>query len=385
MLKINKWTVKIAYGIFILSWLAGNLMDNAGDNFKYIFMLAAICVCILPVAEVVLGYKEYKDIDTYKLKQILLTGIVFAVVSVGAMLFNGFKMCMMKDLFYMMFPMIYCFAISVVDDSENLDYYIDLAFFSYVLYFLIGFRNNSISLITTISFVDSYSPWESGMADVFFIAFYYYYVRNKKIRAGLAFIFNFLSFKRLHVVFSIGFLLFGWVFKFFRKTSVNKVYLNIVKLVFMLSPIIIGYLVSPEFEQWFNLTFTDIDYATFTMGRFDQIKEVLSYEMPTRGLGIINYYLEEQNAFVKIMHCDILRIYLETTIVGLVVFVNSYFNVGKKNIYSHFLILFFFIVMFSSTCIQNIFYWFLIFISCEGMERTDIKDESEGINSNSSV
>lgn len=385
MLKINKWTVKIAYGIFILSWLAGNLMDNAGDNFKYIFMIAAIFVCFLPIVEVVLGYKDYKDIDTYKLKQVLLTGIVFAIVSIGAMLVNGFKMCMMKDLFYMMFPMIYCFAISVVDDSDNLDYYIDLAFFSYVLYFLIGFRNNPISLITTISFVDSYSPWESGMADVFFIAFYYYYVRNKKVRAGLAFIFNFLSFKRLHVVFSIGFLLFGWVFRFFNKTSVNKIYLNIIKLVFMLSPIIIGYLVSPEFEQWFNLTFTDIDYATFTMGRFDQIKEIISYEMPTRGLGIINYYLEEQNAFVKIMHCDILRIYLETTIVGLVVFVNSYFNVGKKNIYSHFLILFFFIVMFSSTCIQNIFYWFLIFISCEGMERTDIKYESESINSNSSL
>ena len=195
MLKINKWTVKIAYGIFILSWLAGNLMDNAGDNFKYIFMLAAIFVCMLPIVEVILGHKEYKKMDTYKLKQILLTGVVFAVISVGAMWVNGFKLCMAKDLFYMMFPMIYCFAITVVDDSENLDFYIDLAFVSYVIYFLIGFKNNPISLITTISFVDSYSPWESGMADVFFIAFYYYYVRNKKMRASLAFIFNFLSFK----------------------------------------------------------------------------------------------------------------------------------------------------------------------------------------------
>ncbi len=380
MITINSKAVKITYAIFVMSWLAGNLMDNAADNFKYLFMAIGIAVAMLPILNLVIGGFDFRQLDTYKLKQIVLVGIVFAIVSIGAMLVNGFKLCMWKDLFYMVFPMVYCFTITNVDKSDNLDYYIDLAFYSYVIYFLYGFRNNSLSLITTISFVDSYSPWESGMADVFFIAFYYYYVRNKKIRCGLAFLLNFLSFKRIHVVFSVLFLAFGWFFKVYKKTSVNKYYLALVKFFFMISPIVIGYLVSPEFEQWFNKTFTETDYASFTMGRFDQIKEILNYNMPTRGLGIINYYLEQQNAFVKIMHCDLLRVYLETTVVGLVVFVNSYFNVGKRNIYSHILILFFFVVMFSSTCIQNIFYWFLIFIACEGMERGDKgKNESENI------
>lgn len=385
MLKINSTTVKIAYAIFILAWLAGNLMDNAGDDFKYVFMLAAVFVSLMPIINVWTGNASYSDIKYYNLFQILLVVVVFSIVSVGAMLVNGFQMHMFKDLFYIFFPMLLCFGIINVDKDGSLDYYIDLAFFSYVIYFIYGFRANSITLITTISFADSYSPWESGMADVFFIAFYYYYVRNKKIRCGLAFIFNFLSFKRIHVVFSIGFLLFGWVFRVFKKTDVNKVYLNCVKVFFMLSPIVINFLVSDEFAQWFNKTFTDLDYASFTMGRFDQIIAILNYDMPTRGLGVINYYLEEQNAFVKIMHCDLLRVYLETTIIGLVVFVNSYMNVTKKNIYSNILVVFFFVVMFSSTCIQNIFYWFLIFMSCEGMERTfDVRSE-DGVGDSAGV
>lgn len=385
MLKINSTTVKIAYAIFILAWLAGNLMDNAGDDFKYVFMLAAVFVSLMPIINVWTGNASYSDIKYYNLFQILLVVVVFSIVSVGAMLVNGFQMHMFKDLFYIFFPMLLCFGIINVDKDGSLDYYIDLAFFSYVIYFIYGFRANSITLITTISFADSYSPWESGMADVFFIAFYYYYVRNKKIRCGLAFIFNFLSFKRIHVVFSMGFLLFGWVFRVFKKTDVNKVYLNCVKVFFMLSPIVINFLVSDEFAQWFNKTFTDLDYASFTMGRFDQIIAILNYDMPTRGLGVINYYLEEQNAFVKIMHCDLLRVYLETTIIGLVVFVNSYMNVTKKNIYSNILVVFFFVVMFSSTCIQNIFYWFLIFMSCEGMERTfDVRSE-DGVGDSAGV
>lgn len=385
MLKINSTTVKIAYAIFILAWLAGNLMDNAGDDFKYVFMLAAVFVSLMPIINVWTGNASYSDIKYYNLFQILLVVVVFSIVSVGAMLVNGFQMHMFKDLFYIFFPMLLCFGIINVDKDGSLDYYIDLAFFSYVIYFIYGFRANSITLITTISFADSYSPWESGMADVFFIAFYYYYVRNKKIRCGLAFIFNFLSFKRIHVVFSIGFLLFGWVFRVFKKTDVNKVYLNCVKVFFMLSPIVINFLVSDEFAQWFNKTFTDLDYASFTMGRFDQIIAILNYDMSTRGLGVINYYLEEQNAFVKIMHCDLLRVYLETTIIGLVVFVNSYMNVTKKNIYSNILVVFFFVVMFSSTCIQNIFYWFLIFMSCEGMERTfDVRSE-DGVGDSAGV
>lgn len=385
MLKINSTTVKIAYAIFILAWLAGNLMDNAGDDFKYVFMLAAVFVSLMPIINVWTGNASYSDIKYYNLFQILLVVVVFSIVSVGAMLVNGFQMHMFKDLFYIFFPMLLCFGIINVDKDGSLDYYIDLAFFSYVIYFIYGFRANSITLITTISFAESYSPWESGMADVFFIAFYYYYVRNKKIRCGLAFIFNFLSFKRIHVVFSIGFLLFGWVFRVFKKTDVNKVYLNCVKVFFMLSPIVINFLVSDEFAQWFNKTFTDLDYASFTMGRFDQIIAILNYDMPTRGLGVINYYLEEQNAFVKIMHCDLLRVYLETTIIGLVVFVNSYMNVTKKNIYSNILVVFFFVVMFSSTCIQNIFYWFLIFMSCEGMERTfDVRSE-DGVGDSAGV
>lgn len=385
MFKINALTVKIAYALFILAWLAGNLMDNAGDDFKYLFMIIAIFVSVLPIINVCVGKEKFENINVYNLLQILLVVVVFALVSIAAMLVNGFQMHMFKDLFYIFFPMLYCFGIINVDRSENLDYYMDLAFFSYVIYFVYGFRNNSIALITTISFSESYSPWESGMADVFFIAFFYYYVRNKKVRCLLAFILNFLSFKRLHVVFSIVFLLGGWIFRAIGKTNVNKYLLMAIKVFFMLSPIVINMLVSPEFEQWFNLKFPDLDYASFTMGRFEQIIEIMSYETPTRGLGVINNYLVEQNAFVKIMHCDILRVYLETTVVGLVIFVNSYFNIARKNIYSLILVGFFFIVMFSSTCIQNIFYWFLIFIACEGMERTEKIVEKKGVNNNTSV
>ncbi|MDF2943981.1 MAG: hypothetical protein K0S01_2839 [Herbinix sp.] len=369
MIKVDYRWIRIAYLIFVIAWIIGDMRNNINDDFKYIFMFIVVAIGIV----IIIGNLHNPIYNIDDLIHIMSVPIILGIITLLYSVMNGMKFLLMWDMFYLIVPYIMVFVIVNVDRNENRDFYFDSLLIGHIVLFFYQFANIlDIEHIKKISFVNSFSPYESVTAHIYTLLFYYYYVKNKKVRCLLALFFGILSYKRLHVVFVIAVLLLGWSV---RKVKVNKYLENTIKLVFISSPLALYAILTDQFAFWFQATF-NIDFGQFTMGRFDQLREVITTDITNYGLGSIKYYFDNQGAYINRLHCDIMRILIETSIIGLIVFVYGYFSVAKKNIYSLILMIFIFMIMFTSTVIDGFLGWFVVFLSMEEFNRSEISSSN---------
>ncbi|MHB8131490.1 MAG: hypothetical protein ACYDEX_21115 [Mobilitalea sp.] len=340
------------------------MRNNINDDFKYIFMLMVVVIGVV----ILIGnlHNPIQKIDD--MLWVMSVPVVFGIITMIYSAMNGMKILMMWDMFYLIVPYLMVFLIINIDQNQNRDFYFDSLLIGHIILFLYQFADIlDLEHIKKISFVNSYSPYESVTAHIYTLLFYYYYVKNKKVRGLLALIFGILSYKRLHVVFVILVLLLGWSV---RKVKVNSYMINIVRIFFISSPLMLYAILTDQFASWFQSTF-HVNFGQFTMGRFDQLREVITSDITNYGLGSIKYYFDTQGAYINILHSDIIRILIETSIIGLIILVYAYFNVAKKNIYSLILMIFIFMIMFSSTVISGFLGWFIVFLSIDDFNRSE--------------
>ncbi|MBQ1689171.1 MAG: hypothetical protein II073_07830 [Lachnospiraceae bacterium] len=376
MLKIDAKFIKITYAIFAFSWFVGDYTGNWNDDYKYGFWIISALAALFPITYYALGFKREKiKWDTYLLKQVATVVGVFAVISIMATAVNGHHLFMWKDLFYLLMPALYVFEIINMDQSDDFDYYIDWIFYTFALNLVLICKVSSftVSNFMSISFAESYSPWETGLADVFCICFFYYFMRRKWGKCALAGFFNILSFKRLDLIFMGFILLFGW---FLKDKPVPRWVEYIIKVFLILSPILIYLTTEDAFANWFESAF-NMDLNSFTMGRFNQINFIVDLDDNMTGLGMTHYMLVKYDFDIHRLHCDVIRILLETTALGLVVFVNGYVNIAKRNQKAFSLVVFFLIVMITSTCMENTYYWMLMYLVTESLQRIARRKEAQ--------
>ena len=372
MIKIDYISIRIAYLLFVISWIIGDMRDNVNDDFKYVFVFLIIAIGTLILLRNL--HSPIYNIDDFY--HIMLVPLVLGSISVIYSLINGMKFLLMWDMFYLILPYLMVFIIVNVDQNHNKDFYYDSLLIGHIALFFYNYGTIlDLEHIKSISFTESFSPYESVTAHIYTLLFYYYYVKNKKVRGAIALFFGILSYKRLHVVFVIAVLLLGWTV---RKKVVGFYTEKIVKAIFISSPLLLYAVLTDEFANWFLETF-NLDFGQFTMGRFDQLREVVTTDITNYGLGSLKYYFDNQGAYINILHSDIMRILFETSIIGLVVLVYGYFNVAKKNIYSLILMIFIFIIMFSSTVITGFLGWFLVFLSIDDFNRNDEANKQSGV------
>ena len=367
MITVDYRWIRVSYLIFIIAWIIGDMRNNMNDNFKYIFMVLVVVIGVV----ILLGNLHNPIYNIDDLIHIMSVPLVLGIITLIYSAMHGMKIVMMWDMFYLIIPYIMVFVIVSVDQNQNREFYFDCLLIGHIILFFYQFANIlDLKHIKMISFVNSYSPYETVTAHIYTLLFYYYYVKNKKLKCLLALFFGILSYKRLHVVFAVVVLLLGWSV---RKVKVNVYMENIVKLIFICSPLALYAMLTNQFASWFQSTF-NIDFGRFTMGRFDQLREVITTDITNYGLGSIKYYLDNKGAYIDRLHCDIIRILIETSIIGLVVFVHAYFSVAKKNIYSLILMIFIFMIMFSSTVIDGFLGWFVVFLSMDEFNHTEVSN-----------
>lgn len=376
MIKLDGKFMKITYAIFALSWCLGDITGNFHDDYKFGFWIISCLAAVMPMFYCALGYKKIKPKwDSYTTGQIMVVVFTFAAVSLFGMTVNGFHLFMWKDLFYLTMPALYVFCIVNLDESDNFDYYVDWIFYTFCFSFVYIAKITSFTPANfmSISFSASYSPWESGLADAFLICFFYYYTRKQWKKCGLAIFLNILSFKRLHLVFMVIYMI---IERFLKNKPVPKSVEYIVKALFIISPLLVYAATEDSFANWFEASF-GMDLNGFTMGRFNQINFINDLGENMTGLGMTHYMLTKYDFAIHRLHCDILRILIETTVVGLVVFVNGFVNVARRNQKCFSLMVFFLVVMISSTCMENTYYWMLIYICIESIQRIAKKEEAK--------
>lgn len=289
-----------------------------------------------------------------EIKTILISSFVLFSISIIFQGINGhLQLYTLSEMYYLIIPLLFCFIIFNYDKTENIDFYCNIMLFICLISFMVSriytgtlTIRNFIEMFNFKSlFIDSISPMiESDLSNFFLLLFIYFLYRKKNIQIILSGLGVFLGYKRFAVAFLIIIIIINIFIPKYKK--VNKILFWITIILFILAPFSVFYMCNDNFAAWFYLKF-GIDFNMFTMTRFDIINTVIDANLINYGLGTVTNFLEIRGIPGQTnMHNDILRIYMECTIVGSIIFTYSYFKITKNNYYSFILMFFIFTELF---------------------------------------
>ena len=267
--------------------------------------------------------------------QIIICAISLYVISLFFQIKNGaFKVHALEEVYYLIAPLILIWIIFNFVSLRKIPTLVNLMFYASCFCFIIKFgKEISFLALSNISFIDSSSPFESDLAQFFLLFCIFYLYTKQYIKVGVSALLCFLCFKRFTLVMLIA-MLIGFKFLPHRKKVPKLIYV-ITVTAFIVAPFVIYYLSTDTFDAWFYQKF-GVDFDYFSMTRFSIINTVIDADLVNYGIGTVTQFLELRNVEGQLnMHNDILRIYMETTIVGSVIFTRQYFNTFKENIFSY--------------------------------------------------
>ena len=376
-IKKSLFIIRILYVISIIMWFYLDNFATINDDIKYVIILFNI------VAIMLLNKNSNNTIENKNIcKTIVINGIILVFISLIFQLINfQFQVEVLKQAFYLILPVIYAYILFSCG-KENADFYFNTLFICSLVTFLILSKDNlNLASIFSISFADSYSPFEKiGMADIFLLLFCWYIYRNKKIFAIISALVCVLVFKRFHLIFMVIYFILSKI----RNTNKNQMINKIFRRLCYFLPFIAIFVYSDYVSNLFYFLF-NIDLNSFTMGRFNMINYILdSIQNGTYinlGLGTTGKIISDfTDGYLSNMHCDVLRITIETTYLGYFLLVKSHFKIIEKKYFSTLIMLFMFITMFLSYILTMFISWLIFYMFIFSEE--DRKDERIDNNSN---
>ena len=329
-------------------------ISNVSVYLKYLFMLASIIFCFIQLRK--------KENKTYIFKKELLS-IYFIIISflfitlLYALKNGNFYQESISELIKIIIPITYAFFIINVFDFKEIYYsMVGILICSFLGYILeIGIESFTLSNVLTMSFDTSYSPFESHFfsgASIALCAFFMYYRKNKLLVA-LSLLFVVCTFKRLSVVFAIFLLILPYFTNINKK--VNKNLRIFISIFFIVITLIYYYLLIPSSANLFYDIFGKTQ-REFTMSRNDFLARILYSNYSSSGIGSVTHFLG------KTLEMDLIQIYLEVSIIGLMIFVWNYWKCAGNTIYTYIYMFFQFSNMLTSQSLYNSFNWVLVFI-----------------------
>lgn len=336
-----------------------------GMHIKHYLLMITIVLSLI-----VLNGKRLKQVKEF-IPVFVSAGILY-IISLAFQIKEGaFKRFSLEEVYYFIIPLIFAIILLNSTAKNYLDDYINLMFNVSILsliYIFISSGNFSLSNFIALFnlknlFIDSTSPIKESDLSIYFTIFYIYYsYKNDRKRRIAAFIFSFLSYKRFSVLFVI---LCAVFLKFIpRHKKVPKFIYYFAIIAFIIAPFVVYYMCDDTFVSWFYRK-TGVDFNYFTMSRLEIINAVIDAHLTNYGLGTTSYFLESRGRTGQFnMHNDILRIYMETTIIGTITFTYSYFKITKHNIYEFIIMLFIFFELFVAHFLASgtITLWILTFM-----------------------
>jgi hypothetical protein len=322
-----------------------------------------------------------KNVFYYETKNVFIAITTIWIISTIIQLINlDVEMYLYSSLMYLVLPVVTAYLWANTTNDDERIYYFYILLLKNIIHFLLLFYSTlSMSTIRSISWNNSFSSaFESSMAHDFLfltVIFMYY---NKKAFAIISAALCMLSFKRLSFILVIAVIVF---YRFIPKNRiVGKRLLNITKVCFCVAPLFILYMLSDsgqsEFYNLFGITLDE-----FTSGRVQIINMVLDNIKTFNGFGTtIAFFQNSASPWLNQlggMHCDLLRLYLEVTLVGEVIFINLYFNAAKKSFIVYFMMLYLFLELLTSHMLQNLSVWVIFFMFAATISEKSVSYQRE--------
>lgn len=335
-------------------YVSKGIDSNFLINVKYFLLIFAIFFLIFQIK-----FSKKAKIFQKEFFNIVIAIISLIFISLFMFLINNFIYGSFYEMiFKLLIPIVYVYLLLNVLDFKSI--YICMAFalvLSFGGYIIeVGVENFNINNLLSIDFINSYSPFESDFSSgtaIAMCAFFMYYRKNKFFTI-LSLVFALLTFKRFAVIFAFALLFLPKLVNINK--ALNKKWITIAKITFIiLTPIYLWLLLPNQSNLFFNI-FNDTQ-RQFTMGRSDFLNQLLSNNFHSSGYGSIT------NILGRSIEMDLISIYLETTLIGLVIFVNCYWNCSGGKLYTFIYMLFQFINLLTSHSLENSFNWILILLT----------------------
>lgn len=258
---------------------------------------------------------------------------LFAITAILQMI-NGFNSYAINEAVYYYTPLIFIIVYSQISEEQDVETILNYLFVLYVIVFLKNFAGQlTLANLKSISFANSYSPFESELAFVFLIFECFYLYMGKRKNAIISLILCILSFKRISMLAAIAFFIFSkWIVV---KKAVNKKMVIVTTVAFVLLPVLTCLMLNDTLEAWFYQTF-HVTLNEITLTRSSRIEAVINSGQIKYGVGSVTTYLTKylnalhgSNFSNRNLHNDLVKIYLECGILGSIVFTYIYMKAAS--------------------------------------------------------
>lgn len=367
-IKIRRINTKIKYSdiiafLFIIAYLVRGLTaeyESAGFISQVKYIVGMICCAFAMYGTLSIRKKE--RVFRKELTSILLVVLAFGILSCGySISSNRFCYRTIQELIFMAFPVLIAYGIlnqlSAKKIEKCMSYILYISIICYVIQLGMNF-NQLVIAFAGMKFNDSYSALESSsFAGISIaLAIYFLYYRSNKLSLVLSVLFVIMTFKRLAVVFVIFLLLFPRITR--KDTEINRYLLLLTKLGFVVGTLMVFVLFIPE-NVTYILNNYGIDLEKFTMTRTYRFNLLYNSNFTSAGLGSTTEYLLSHYGIG--LELELIRLRYEVGILGLIIFVNNYFNIVKKNRYCYIVMVYLFLNFLTSHSLADVFGWTIIF------------------------
>lgn len=336
-------------------------IDSAWVTAKYVVLAVAILygVCLLPKNFRLKGYTVIKNVS--------LTVAVFVFISSLRMVYAGiFTADIFMLAMHMLIPaVIAVLMVNILDSDEIYNCMSWILYVCFVFYavFEIGLSEFTLENFSAISFSESYSPYESHgtSGTAMALCAYFCFNRKKRFNTILSFVFSLLTFKRMLVISSIVLFILPVIIP--HGINVNRRLISSISISFVLGTLAYYWCLIPESSVFLKETFgieslerlTSFRSVFFNMYYSDPFFTNFGWGSCLRNIG-------------HTLEMDLIQIYVELTVIGLVVFIFMYWEFAGSTVYGVTYMLFNFLNMLTSHSIQNGYIWSLVLITFVQLE-----------------
>ena len=312
----------------------------------------------------------------------MFVAVLFLIISLFIQFYHGnFQTYLVEELLYFVVPCLVAFVSINFNREKDIKLYFYIILIKLVLYFILRFWGTfSLSAILAISLSDSNSSIYGIVIahDFLFLMIIFMYFDDIKASV-ISFGCCILSFKRFPFLLSIIIMAMYILGKFVSGIRLGNVtkritnwlngkfskYVTIAMLlVLLLLPAIMNWVYSDSGVNWFYNTFS-IDLNKETSGRVNIVNYALNNFTPN-GLGSITHFFEtnrlEIYRRVANMHCDVIRLEKEVTIIGYAIYSFVLVKTFKETRLTTLLLIYLVIEMVLSHMADNLNIWLMIYL-----------------------
>lgn len=346
--------------------------NNTPVSIIYTFMLLPIITGGILVF--IIKPSNIKYVSEFYSGFVLLV-VLLAVSFVQIFKVGNFTFSTIGQAFRIFVPFCYAFFAINLLSKHDIEFIMKISLVLAWIAYIVGQSFSEINLqsIFSMSFVNSYSPFENSPVAGIAFALAVYFIFNYRSHLMYCFfsiLLSFLCFKRVYLIGMFLCIMYTLFIKNKDKfdSKVNYPLIIVSTIFFLLATKFYLFTMEPQNLMW-DYQRLNFDVNQFSMGRSYRVAFLFDHNFVSYGLGSTTKFLN--NTFVanaanytsSILELDLIEILLEVGIIPLTLLIFVYYSLTKNSMYSYIIITIMLLNLLMATGLTDYVEWTIVLIT----------------------